>query len=92
MNRHFLLACWIWLRGLSPPCVNDINTFNHVYFRHIKHETYLLFMVLKEQCKKCGLNKPITDFFKGETCIEGFYEICKSCRTNLLILEQKSFF
>jgi len=49
-------------------------------------------MVLKEQCKKCGLNKPITDFFKGETCIEGFYETCKSCRTNLSVLEQKSFF
>ena len=36
--------------------------------------------MVKHKCKKCGNFRPITDFFKGETCIDGYFKICKNCR------------
>ena len=42
--------------------------------------SYFVNMTVKHRCKKCGNFRPITDFFKGETCIDGYFKICKNCR------------
>lgn len=36
-------------------------------------------MVVMIRCKKCKQEKPITEFFKGTTCIEGYNEYCHTC-------------
>jgi len=36
-------------------------------------------MSVKRRCRKCQVEKPIQEFFKGETCLNGFYEFCHDC-------------
>jgi hypothetical protein len=36
-------------------------------------------MVITLKCKKCRQEKPIYEFFKTETCIQGYNEYCHSC-------------
>ena len=42
----------------------DENNDNHVRYK----------------CKKCGNFRPLIDFLRGETCIDGYFKICKNCR------------
>ena len=37
-------------------------------------------MILTKICIKCNCEKPLPDFFKGKTSIDGFFNLCKSCR------------
>jgi len=36
-------------------------------------------MVVMIKCKKCGQEKPIYEFFKATTCIDGYNEYCREC-------------
>ena len=41
-------------------------------------------MLVKIKCKKCKIDKPIFEFFKGDTCTNGFSEYCKDCIKKVL--------
>jgi hypothetical protein len=32
-------------------------------------------------CNKCNENKPTAEFFRDKSCSDGFYSICKKCKT-----------
>jgi len=36
-------------------------------------------MMAKMTCKKCHEQKPVYAFFKGSTCLDGYYEYCHEC-------------
>ena len=36
-------------------------------------------------CKKCNTNKPLSEFHKNSSSIDGYYSMCKSCKTELAL-------
>ena len=36
-------------------------------------------MTITMLCKKCGCEKPLYEFFKVETCLQGYNDYCHAC-------------
>ena len=36
-------------------------------------------MTITMSCKKCGCEKPMYEFFRGETCLQGYFDYCHTC-------------